>query len=69
MTRPLTGQESSILALIAQSGSLLVKDEERILAKLKGRAKSIALVMLGRPSRAGKDVKTAAYGFLKWGKQ
>lgn len=64
---PISGRESSILALLAQSrGSLTGADTRRILAALDGRALQIAKAIVGTHQRPSQAVQTAADGFIAW---
>lgn len=69
MLQPITGQESSVLALIAQSKNLKSSDIERILGSLSGQVLEIAKVMLDKRVEASQDVKRAAQGFHDWAAQ
>ena len=63
--RPLTGRESSVLALLARSrGQYHGDDLVRIISTLDGEAKSIAVaISTGQGSRSS---KLAARGFTDW---
>jgi hypothetical protein len=67
--KPLSGRESSVLALIAQSKKLSKMDKSKILASLDGRALKIAKAMLGYSKNFSKSILKAAEGFKKWAKK
>ena len=69
MIQPITGRESSILALIAQSKNLNSSDIEIVLGALSGRALEIAKVMLDKNVESSQSVKRAAQGFKNWAAQ
>jgi hypothetical protein len=66
--RPLTGRESSILALIAQSGGLSEGDKRRILAELDGPALEVARALCGEEG-VSEWAATAAAGLIGWANQ
>jgi len=65
---PLSGRESSILALLVQSKSLSTTDKERILNQLEGKALNIAKVLVGQAENQNKDTIDAAKSFVDWAK-
>lgn len=65
--KPLNGQESSILSLIAQSNnSIKGKEAKEILKCLNGVALDIAKVMLTGKLNADEEINIAAKGFIEW---
>jgi hypothetical protein len=65
----LNGQESSILALLAQSKDCIQKkEEEKILSSLNGQALEIAKEILHSGSSTKEEVVKAAEGFIYWAK-
>lgn len=63
---PLTGRESSILALLAQSRGLSAADKKRILGSLNGQALRIARCIVGLTKNPSASVRRAADGFIDW---
>jgi hypothetical protein len=64
---PLTGRESSILALIAQNPSMPRASRRRLLGELEGMPRQIALALFG--SKSGKRATEAAAQFHLWASQ
>ncbi len=65
--KPFDGRESSILALIAQSLSMLTtSDKLRILSELKGRALRVGKTLCGIVNSPSKADTYAADGFTSW---
>jgi hypothetical protein len=67
MIKPISGRESSVLALLAQTIDLSESDKERILSSLDGQALKIAKVIVGGKC-SNKQVRLAAKGFQDWAK-
>jgi hypothetical protein len=65
LPKPLTGRESSILAMLAQDSENFV---DHCFQSLEGRALQIAEVIVGRNKKPSKDIKAAANYFLGWAK-
>lgn len=66
--QPLSGRESSLLALLAQSMSLSSAHKKRILRKLNGVALKIARIIIGIEQHPEKYNKIVAEGFMEWAK-
>lgn len=64
--KPISGKESSILALIAQSKDISEDEISEILSHLSGRSLSIAKTILKINKSPTKSVKLAADGFINW---
>lgn len=67
VTTPLTGRESSLLALLAQAPTMAAVDRERILSKLQGTALEIARAIVGLDTSIG--AKETAASFLDWARR
>lgn len=67
--KPLSGYDSSALALLAQTSYLSEEDVDRILCSLQGDALEIAKVLAGRATAPAPEIQRSAEGFLKWAAQ
>ena len=66
-TERLSGRDTSLLALIAQSGDAMSKEEKRqIMASLDGQALEIAKVLVGESKNPKKINVAAANRFVAW---
>jgi hypothetical protein len=65
----LSGRDSSVLALLAQSSSLPEQDKVRMLNSLQGKALEIGSFLIGREDQPSTEVRKAAEGLKNWAKQ
>jgi hypothetical protein len=67
MPKGLTGDDATVLALLAQAPKLASDDQKKLVASLRGEARKIALALVGMTSvgRAG----IAADAFRSWARE